>query len=162
MLPNPLHPAIVHFPIVLMILLPISAAVALWAIGRGTRPLMAWAVPAAFAAALALSSWAALETGGDQAEAVEGKATEQYVEQHEESAELFLGLSVGVLALVTAGFTAGRVGKALRLTATAASAALIVAGYQVGHTGGALVYTHGIGPAAAGTVGVVPAVRSER
>ncbi len=98
MLPNPLHPAIVHFPIVLMILLPISAAVALWAIGRGTRPLIAWAVPTAFAAALALSSWAALSTGGEQAEAVEAKATEQYVEQHEESAELFLGLSVGVLA----------------------------------------------------------------
>ena len=34
MLPNPLHPAVVHFPIVLMFLLPISAGVALWALFR--------------------------------------------------------------------------------------------------------------------------------
>ena len=34
MLPNPLHPAIVHFPVVLAFLLPVTIVVALWAIGR--------------------------------------------------------------------------------------------------------------------------------
>ena len=54
MLPNPLHPAVVHFPIVFMFLLPISAGVALWAIRRGANPLKAWAVPVAFALVLAV------------------------------------------------------------------------------------------------------------
>ena len=56
MLPNPLHPAVVHFPIVFMFLLPISAGVALWAIRRGANPLKAWAVPVAFAARAVPSS----------------------------------------------------------------------------------------------------------
>ena len=51
MLPNPLHPAVVHFPMVFAVLLPISAALAMWAIQRGTKPLRAWAVPVAFALA---------------------------------------------------------------------------------------------------------------
>ncbi len=44
LLPNPLHPALVHFPIVLMVLLPVSAVVALWAIRRGAQPTRAWLV----------------------------------------------------------------------------------------------------------------------
>lgn len=35
MLPNPLHPSIVHFPVVLAFLLPLFAAGALWAIRLG-------------------------------------------------------------------------------------------------------------------------------
>ena len=50
MLPDPLHPAVVHFPIVLMVLLPFVAASALWAIRRGARPVRAWAVPVGAAA----------------------------------------------------------------------------------------------------------------
>src|SRR5512134_3400045 len=52
MLPDPLHPAVVHFPIVLMILLPLAAAGALWAIRRGVGPAKAWTIPLAAAAAL--------------------------------------------------------------------------------------------------------------
>ena len=37
MLPDPLHPAVIHFPIVLMVLLPLVAAWALWTIRRGAR-----------------------------------------------------------------------------------------------------------------------------
>jgi len=45
MLPNPLHPAVVHFPIVLALLLPIFAIGALWTIRRGARPRRAWGIP---------------------------------------------------------------------------------------------------------------------
>ena len=149
MLPNPLHPAVVHFPIVLMFLLPISAAVALWAIRRGWATRNVWIIPAAVAAALTLSSWAALETGQDQGEAVEKTVGEQYVEAHEEAAELFLVLS-GVLFVVTAaGLVRGRAGNFIRPAATVASLALVFAGYRVGHSGGELVYTHGAGAAVA-------------
>jgi uncharacterized membrane protein len=50
MLPDPLHPAVVHFPIVLMILLPLAAAGGLWAISRGVGTAKAWAIPLAAAA----------------------------------------------------------------------------------------------------------------
>src|SRR5512146_2865702 len=66
MLPNPLHPAIVHFPIVLAFLLPIFSFGALWAIRRGARFRRAWGIPLALSAALALSSWVAVETGEGQ------------------------------------------------------------------------------------------------
>jgi uncharacterized membrane protein len=60
MLPNPLHPAIVHFPIVLAFQLPIFALGALWAIRHGARFRRAWLVPVALSAALVLSSWVAV------------------------------------------------------------------------------------------------------
>ena len=63
MLPDPLHPAVVHFPIVLAVLAPIFAAGALWAIRRGGRPSHAWGVATIVFALLAASSWVAVETG---------------------------------------------------------------------------------------------------
>ncbi|HEU4563259.1 MAG TPA: DUF2231 domain-containing protein [Gemmatimonadaceae bacterium] len=153
MLPDPLHPAAVHFPVVLAFLLPLFAAGALWAIRRGSRPLRAWAVPLALAGALAASAWAAVETGEAQEERVERVVTDRPLDAHEDAAGLFLALS-GVLLLVTgAGLVPGVVGRSARLLATAGAAALVVGAVRVGHTGGALVYRHGAasayGPAAA-------------
>jgi hypothetical protein len=143
MIPNPLHPAIVHFPVVLAFLLPLFAAGALWAIRRGSRPLRAWAVPLAAAAALTLSAWAAVETGEAQEERVERVVADQPLDAHEDAAELFLTLS-GVLLLVTgAGLVPGPVGRTARVLATAGAAALVVGAVRVGHTGGELVYRYG-------------------
>lgn len=143
MLPNPLHPAIVHFPIVLVFLLPIFALGALWAIRRGARPARAWAVPAAVAAALALSAWVAVQTGQAQEERVEEVVAEGAIHEHEEAAESFLVLS-GVLLLVSAvGLVGGVTGRSARLVATAGALGLIVAGFRVGDSGGQLVYEHG-------------------
>ena len=36
MIPDPLHPSVIHFPIIFMYLLPLLALWALWAIGRGS------------------------------------------------------------------------------------------------------------------------------
>ena len=143
MLPNPLHPAVVHFPIVLAFLLPLFAIGALVAIRKGARPLRAWSLPLAVGAALTLSSWVAVETGEDQDERVERVVAEQPLETHEDRAEMFLTLS-GVLLLVSAtGLAGGIVGRAGRITATAGAVALVVAAAQVGHSGGELVYRHG-------------------
>ncbi len=139
-LPSPLHPAVVHFPIVLMILLPVAALGAFWAIRRGAAPLRAWAVPVALAAGLTLSAWAAVETGESQGEKVEDTLGEQAVESHEEAAERFLLLSGAVLVVSAAGLLRGAVGRAARVVGTVAALGLVAAGYQVGHSGGRLVY----------------------
>lgn len=143
MLPDPLHPAIVHFPVVLAFLLPISAAVAMWTIHKGARPVRAWLAPLAIAAALSLSSWVAVETGENQDERIERVVQEQPLEAHEEAAEAFLTGSVVVLLVAAAGLFRGRIGTISRAAATAGALALIGGAAYVGHTGGQLVYKYG-------------------
>jgi len=143
-IPDPLHPAVVHFPIVLMAFLPLAALGALWAVRRGAAPLRAWAVPVAVAGALTLSAWAALQTGQAQEDRAEDVVGEQRLEAHEESGERFLILSGVVLAI--SGLLAGAPGRGARAVATVATFGLLVAGYQVGHSGGGLVYGDGSSP----------------
>jgi 4-amino-4-deoxy-L-arabinose transferase-like glycosyltransferase len=143
MLPNPLHPAVVHFPMAFAVLLPISAALALWAIRRGTKPLRAWAVPVALAMALTASSWVALETGEAQEDRVEAIVGEAPLHEHEEAAERFLVLSGIVLLVAAGGLVSGTLGGAARLVATAGTLVVLVAGIQVGAAGGELVYKYG-------------------
>lgn len=143
MIPDPLHPAIVHFPVVLAFLLPLFAAVALWTVRRGSSPRRAWLLPAAVAVALAGSAWAAVETGEAQDERVEQVVEEQAIETHEELAEAFLTGS-SVVALVAAlGLLGGLAGRVARFATLAGSLALIVIVARVGHTGGELVYRYG-------------------
>jgi len=138
----PLHPLVVHFPIVLAVLLPISAGVALWAVRKGATPRKAWAVPVAVAAALTLSAWVATQTGQAQEDRVEDVVPRSALHGHEESAERLLVLS-GVLLLVAAGGLArGNVGRAARYVAAVGTLGLVAAAVQVGHSGGALVYRH--------------------
>jgi len=159
----PLHPLVVHFPIVLALLLPISAVVALWAIRKGTTPRRAWAVPLAFSAALALSAWVATQTGEAQEDRVERVVARGVLHGHEESAERFLVLS-GVLVLLAAGGLArGTVGRAARYVSAAGALGLVAAAAQVGHSGGTLVYRHGAASAYTDAgVGGNPEVGSSR
>jgi uncharacterized membrane protein len=156
MLPNPLHPALVHFPIVFVVLLPIAALVALWTIRRGAAPTRAWLVPTALAVGLALSAWIAVETGEQQEEVVERVVAEQTIETHGELAERFLLLSAAMAGLAGIGLFKNRVGSAARALGLFAAIGLMFVGYQVGHTGGELVYRHGAAAAyvdaAAGSV----------
>jgi uncharacterized membrane protein len=143
LVPNPLHPAVVHLPIALTLLVPAFAAVALVAIQRGARPLRAWGVTTALLALLSLSAWVSLETGEGQEERVEQVVPERAIDAHAAAAESFLALSLLVLAVAGVGLLNGKVGTAGRVTAAAGTIALLVAGYRVGHSGGALVYEHG-------------------
>jgi uncharacterized membrane protein len=142
MLPNPLHPAIVHFPIVLAFLLPLFSLGTLWAIRRGAKFRRAWLVPIALSAALALSSWVAVETGESQEDRVEHVVPDQALDAHEDAAELFLTLSVVLLGLTTAGLLGGAIGRSVRVASNIGAAALVIVVFRVGHTGGRLVYEY--------------------
>ena len=156
-LPDPLHPAVVHLPIALTLLLPPFAIGALWAIRRGARPVRAWGLATALLATLALSAWVAVETGEQAGERVERVIAEAPVESHEEAAEAFLALTAVVLGVALVGLRGGRVGQTARLLGTAGTVVLLGAGWRVGHSGGALVYRHGAAAAytdASGAAGV--------
>jgi uncharacterized membrane protein len=143
MLPEPLHPAVVHFPLVLAFLLPMFALGGLWAISRGARPMRGWALPFAFAAVLAASGWVALETGEAEEEKVEGVVAEAALEAHEEAAERFLVLSGLLLVVAGVGLVGGTVGAAGRVLTAVGSLGVLVAAISVGGAGGDLVYHHG-------------------
>lgn len=139
----PLHPLVVHFPIVLTFLLPISVLAALWAIRKGTTPRRAWSVPLALAAALTLSAWVATETGEAQEDRVEQVLPDGALHGHEEAAERFLVLSGVLLVVAVVGLAPRSVGQAARLVTAAGAVGLIAAAAQVGHSGGTLVYRDG-------------------
>ena len=143
LIPDPLHPAVVHLPIALVLLLPLFAIGALVAIRRGGRPLVAWGLTLTLLAALVGSSWVATETGEQQEERVEDVVGDAPMHAHEEAAETFLALAFGVLVISAPGLRSGRLGRAARIAGLAGSLALVGAGWKVGHSGGALVYEYG-------------------
>jgi len=146
----PLHPLVVHFPIVLAVLLPISAVWALWAVRKGTTVRRVWAVPVAIAAALAVSALVAVKTGEAQDERVERVVAEQPLESHEEAAETFLALSTGLALLVAAGLLGGRAGTVARTLGSVGAVGLVAVAAYVGHSGGKLVYEYGAASAYTG------------
>lgn len=143
MLPEPLHPAVVHFPIVLTVLLPLVAFVTLLVIRRGGNVRRLWAIPLSLAAALTASAWFAEETGGEDEERVEEVVSEEAIDTHEERAERFVVLSGALLAVMGVGLVGGNVGRAARLLGTVGAVALLVPMALVGSSGGELVYEHG-------------------
>lgn len=139
----PLHPLVVHFPVVLAVLLPVAALASLWAIRKGATARRAWTVTVALAAALSLSAYVATQTGEREEDRVEQVVGDSAMHGHEEAGERFLVLS-GVLFLVSlAGLLAGVPGQAGRWVTLGGALAVLAVGVQVGHSGGELVYKHG-------------------
>ena len=143
MVPEPLHPALVHFPIALAVILPIVGIASLVLIRRGLPPRQSWIWVVVVAALLFGSSWVAVRTGEAQEERVEQFVPETSIHEHEEAAELFLILGGFSVFLFAAGLANGRLGLGARYAATGFAFVLVAAGYRVGDLGGELVYRHG-------------------
>lgn len=143
MIPDPLHPVIVHFPVVLAVLAPLLAAGTFWAIQSERLPRRSWAGIAIFQLVLVATIWIATETGEHEEDRVERVVAERHIEEHEESAERFLVLAALVLPLAAAGMLAGKVGAINRALTVALSLVVLLAGGYTGHSGGELVYRHG-------------------
>ena len=143
MLPDPLHPAVIHFPIVLAVALPIVTLVAMMLVRRGASPLRSWGVAVIVAAALTASAWLATETGEDQEERVERVVTERALDSHQDAAKLFTIAAAVVVVVSIAGLRRGPLGAFARGATVAGSIALLGMAFNVGRLGGELVYRHG-------------------
>ena len=143
MLPDPLHPAVIHFPIVLAVVLPIVALVGTIVVRRGVAPLKGWGVAVLLAAALAGSAWVATETGEEQEERVERVVGERALDSHQDSAKLFTIAAAVVVVISLAGLRRGALGAFARGVTLAGSLVLVGMAFNVGRLGGELVYRHG-------------------
>ncbi len=142
-LPDPLHPAVVHFPIALAVITPLFALLCALAVQRQWLPVRAWLGVVLLQLLLAGGAQFALQTGEDEEERVEKVVAEERIEEHEEAADRLRNFTVLALLLGAAGVAPGRIGAIARAVAVVASIAAAGLSVPVGHTGGQLVYRHG-------------------
>jgi len=141
----PLHPAIVHLPIGIVFVMPFITLLLVFLFRRKIIKKSGFVIIVALHIFLVGTSYLALETGEEEEHRVEKVVNEQFIESHEEKAEIFMAISSLVLigSFLLFLLPASRF-LSLGLGALFVSQlALIFLGYQVGHTGGELVYVHG-------------------
>jgi len=142
-LPEPLHPAVVHFPIVFALVLPILAVVALWRMHDGA-PLRTWGTVTLLAVLTWGAGYVTSRLGeADEERAEEVLASEDPLHEHEEAAEMFLLVSGITAGLAIVGFAPRIVGRSARLLALLGSLLAAAAVARTGFLGGELVFQHG-------------------
>lgn len=142
----PLHPALVHLPMGLAMVIPLIAIGITWAVWRGKLGRAGWAVVVALQLLLVGGAFVALQTGEGEEERVESVVPESAIEAHEEAAQAFLIAGGAVLVIAALGlFRSEKLRRYAAVAGTVGSLAVLGLGYRVGHLGGELVYTHGAG-----------------
>ncbi len=145
LLPNPLHPAVVHFPIALILVGSAGSLVAMiWSKGR--IPLFAAAL-LVLGAMGAGGAYLAGEKASDQAGKFTGER-ERLLERHAEWGERTLTVSIIAAVFSVAAVVAGRwpkLGAGSRVAAFLVAAAAAACVAQTARLGGRMVYEHGIG-----------------
>lgn len=142
-MPDPLHPAVVHFPIALAVLSPVVALAVAVSIRAGWLPRRAWWGVAVFQVLLVGSAYAAVETGEEQEERVSPVVGEEVLHEHEEAGERLLWLAAFALIPATSGLLPGSGGSLGRWATVAVSGLVVWGAVAVGASGGELVYRHG-------------------
>jgi uncharacterized membrane protein len=148
----PLHPAIVHLPLGLAILMPLLAGGFAWALWSGRVRPRAWMAVVALQALLVASGMVAMNTGEAEEDRVESVVQKSAIHQHEEFAEQFVWAAGGTLVLagLVLVFRQTRVSRGLATAAVIATVAVAGLALRVGHAGGQLVYAHGAASAYSG------------
>ena len=144
-IPSPLHPAIVHFPIVLILIGSVVAVAAVF-LRRWHLPWLAAGMLAAGAAGSVAATWSGEEEGELVAEL--SPTVEAILDEHEEWGERTRNIAIVAGLLGIAAASTSRFPKVARGLAAATALAAVGASYAVaetGHYGGLLVYHHGVG-----------------
>lgn len=154
----PLHPAIVHLPLGLAMIIPVIALVVAIGVHREKLPRWAWALPFALQLSMVLSGLVAMQTGEQDEERVEEVVAEHAIEEHEEAAEAFVRVAgaLSVVFLLGVALPKPSWRAAAMAVSTVGSVAVTVLALGVGHAGGELVYQHGAASAYAAEARVPP------
>lgn len=148
----PLHPALVHLPLGLALVMPLVALVLTWALWSRRAPRRTWAIVVALQAVLLAGALTALRTGEAEEDRVEGIVGEAALARHEAAAEQFVWASALTLALAAAALLLkdGRPMRAALVLTALASVIGTGLALRTGHAGGQLVYVHGAASAYSG------------
>jgi uncharacterized membrane protein len=162
----PLHPAIVHVPLGLAVVLPLVAAGLALALWRGALPRRSFAVVVVLQALLVGGGAVAMQLGERDEKQAETVISEKLIEAHEERAEVFVWAAGAVLA-VSAAVLVVPAAAATAVAAVVVAGTLAVAALAVstGQAGGELVYRHGAASAylpRGGPAEAIPAVGAAR
>jgi uncharacterized membrane protein len=139
------HPKLVHLPMALAVLMPLVTGGVLFAWWRGWFDRRVWVLVVLLQAVLVGSGALAMNTGEKEEERVEQIVAEEYIEAHEEAAEVFVWASAALLLLMALPLVLpeGRARQAASLGAFLGTLIVFGLGYSTGEGGGKLVYEHG-------------------
>ena len=141
----PLHPIIVHVPLVLALFGPLVCLTLAVAIARGRLRRRAWIGTIVLYALVVCSGVVALRSGEEEEERAERWIGEARIEDHEHAAERFVWWAGATLALGFLPLALRR--RDLQLAAMGSVIVLggvgAALGVQTGHTGGEIVYGAG-------------------
>ncbi len=141
----PLHPAVVHVPLGVAMVVPLVAAGLAIAFFRGLLPRAAWSILVGLQLVVVGGGLVALRTGEAEEERVEEVVAHDPIEHHEEAGKRFvLGAGIALAAAIALLFVKPDRTRALAAAGfTALSLVVAYLGYYAGEEGGELVYEHG-------------------
>lgn len=141
----PLHPALVHLPIGLSLVLGIVLAALAWLSRADTAPRALWWLGAALASIVAAGALAASSAGEDEALRLRDVVPHAAIEEHDDAASAFTlaAVIVAVLSLVAGVVAKPRIRLVLQVTTAVCAFALVPLALRAGAAGGELVWIHG-------------------
>jgi uncharacterized membrane protein len=147
----PLHPALVHLPIGVAVLLPMLGAAVTLGVVRGWLPRTSWFL-VVLVTAVGLASGLSAKRSGEQEEdrvekRAEKKIPHEAIHEHEEAAEaLIIAFAVSLVAATGVLFLRNDRGYKLGFVIVSLGFCVVAAAaYRTGELGGELVYRHGAG-----------------
>jgi uncharacterized membrane protein len=145
----PLHPALVHIPLGLALVIPLVAAGLAWALWTGRIDARVWLAIIALQAVLVGAALVAMNTGEREADRVEAVVPRAALRSHEAAADQFLWAAAATLMLTGLVVITRRTAATRALALVSVAGTIVVAGIalRVGHAGGQLVYVHNAGAA---------------
>lgn len=158
-MPDPLHPAVVHFPLALAVVGPLlAAAILAVAWRRPAFPRAVWSIVLGLHALAVVTGLLAMRTGEDDEDRIEAIVAEAAIEQHEEAAETFVWGMAALAGLALLPLVLRpRAARLAALATVAAGVAVAGLAYRTGSAGGELVYRHGAAAAFANAGAAAPA-----
>lgn len=141
----PLHPAIVHVPLGLSMVLPFVALAVTIAVWRKWLPARSWLIVLLLQAAMVVGALVSHQTGQQEEDLVGGIVDDGPVMAHEEAAEAFLQSisALFVVSALVAFFSRSRYVSLGHAGITLGSLGVLFLGMTAGHAGGRLIFVHG-------------------
>lgn len=139
----PLHPLIVHLPIVVTFILPALIIVFALLLRGNKMPPKTWLLIVGLQLFVTTTGYVALDTGETEEEMVKKVVEKELIHKHEEAAEIFVGSTVLALVLgIAAFFLRKEFQFSLHLAILAITLVSGFLAYRAGKLGGELVYIH--------------------